>query len=111
MNTKKYNTRTVSYLHTFDGEIYRIDDKTPDDIYETIREQDFIRMQDGTYINRKTIKTIQSRENFFFQEDARMRKKQGQFLRDGKWYDAEGFVAEALPQGEVPVVLQERVNK
>lgn len=96
----------TTYITTFKGEIFTIKDKTPEEVYRMFDGKEFIKLQNGDIIKKSYINMIQSRESYIFQEDARERQKMGQYLKDGKWYDREGFVADALPEGTTHELLK-----
>ncbi len=80
-----------SLITTFGNDIYIIKGKTPDQVQDLIDAGgDMIRMPNGTRVNRKSIATIQSREDYTFQTDQKARHKKGQFLKNGEWHDQQG---------------------
>lgn len=84
---KKNNT----LITTFGNDIYVIRDKTPDDVQDLIDAGgDMVRMPNGARINKKSIATIQSYDDYTFQVDQKVRHKRGQFLKGGEWHDHSG---------------------
>lgn len=80
-----------SIITTFGSDIYIIKNKTPDQIQDLIDAGgDMVRMPNGARINKKSIATIQSYEDYTFQVDQKTRHKKGQYLKSGEWYDNQG---------------------
>lgn len=84
-------TKKTSLIKTFDGDMYIIDGKTPDEVQDLIDAGgDMVRMPNGARINRKAIASIQSYEDYSFQTDQKFRHKKNQYLRGGEWCDYSG---------------------
>lgn len=80
-----------SLIKTFDGDMYIISDKTPDEVQALIDAGgDMVRMPNGSRVNRKAIATIQTYEDYSFQSDQKFRHKKNQYLRGGEWNDYQG---------------------
>lgn len=83
--------KSNSLITTFGNDIYIIRDKTPDEIQDMIDAGgDMVRMPNGARVNKKSIATIQSYEDYTFQVDQRVRHKKGQYLKNGEWCDRDG---------------------
>jgi len=80
-----------SLITTFGGDIYIIKGKSPDEVQTLIDAGgEMIRMPNGARINKKSIATIQSYEDYAFQTDQKARHRKGQFLKSGEWHDNQG---------------------
>jgi len=78
-------------ITTFGNDIYIIDGKTPDQVQDLIDAGgDMVRMPNGARVNKKSIATMQSYEDYAFQTDQKVRHKKGQYLRGGEWSDHSG---------------------
>jgi len=84
---------TSSIIKTFSGEMYIIRDKTPDEVWEMISQQDVIRMPNGDIIRTSGISSVISKESYIFQAEQKTRHKKGQYLRGDSWHDESGEVA------------------
>lgn len=89
MNTKE-NKKTSTIIKTFDGDIYIIKGKTPDEVDAMISGMDDVRMPNGSHINPKAIASKQSYEDYTFQTEQKQRHKRGQYLHRGEWHDQQG---------------------
>ena len=79
-----------SIITTFGDDIYIIRDKTPDEVFAMIEHVDLIRMPNGARVNKKSIATIQSYEDYSFQVEQKQRHKKNQYLKGGQWHDHQG---------------------
>lgn len=85
--------KTSTIITTFGEDIYIIKDKDPDQVSELIqRGGDMVRMPNGSSINKKSIATIQSYEDYNFQVEQKQRHKKGQYLKRGEWHDHQGAI-------------------
>lgn len=80
-----------SLITTFGGDIYIIKDRCPDEVQTLIDAGgEMVRMPNGARINKKSIATIQSYEDYSFQTDQKARHRKGQYLKSGEWHDQQG---------------------
>lgn len=77
-------------ITTFGKDIYILKGMSPDEFREYSKNLDEVIMPNGSSVNRKSIATIQSYEDYNFQVEQKKRHKQGQFLKNGSWHDLNG---------------------
>lgn len=83
-------------IKCFDGDIYIITGYNSQAEIETKLEGlKKVEMPNGDRISVSGIDKIQSYESYTFQADQKKRHKQGQFLKEGKWYDNNGEICNA----------------
>lgn len=82
-------------IRTYDNDIYIIDGKSPTEILDSIKDMDFVQMPNGSLVNKKSISTFQTYDDYKFQVEQRIRHKKGHFLKQGNWNDDNGYVATA----------------
>ena len=101
----KLEKTTSAIIKTYSGEMYIIADKTPDEVYDTIRDQQIVRMPNGDIVKESHIAIVLSYESYRFQAEQKERHKKGQYLRGGRWHDEYGDVAPAnLPRGDIEML-------
>lgn len=83
----KINSKTL--ITTFGGDIYIIE-KTPDEVTAIVDRVEMVRMPNGSYINKKSIASMQSYDDYTFQVEQKNRHKKGQYLKSGEWFDGQG---------------------
>lgn len=85
--------KSNALITTFGNDIYIIRGKTPDEVQDLIDAGgDMVRMPNGARVNKKSIATIQSYEDYTFQVDQKVRHKKGQYLKSGEWCDNHGEI-------------------
>lgn len=82
-------------IKTFDGEIYIVDGKTPEQVILSMGNLDYVGMPNGSFIHRKAISAFMTYEDYAFQTEQKQRHKKGQFLKGGNWNDQHGVVSTA----------------
>ena len=82
-------------IRTYDNDIYIIDGKTPEELHNTIQKLDYVKMPNGSIINKKSISCFQTYEDYQFQTDQKLRHKKGQFIGKGNWNDDKGIIDNA----------------
>lgn len=85
--------KNSTIIKTFDGDIYIIKGKTPDEVAEMIAGMDEVRMPNGSRINPKAIASKQSYQDYTFQAEQKARHRKGQYLHGGVWHDNLGSLA------------------
>ena len=57
---------TKTLIKTFDGDIYIIENKTPEEVIISMGSLDYVGMPNGSFIHRKSISAFQNYEDYAF---------------------------------------------
>lgn len=110
-NMIKVKEKTQTVIKTWDGDIYIIKDKTPQEVMEYIHDLDSIEMPDGSFVMKGSISKVQPMKAYEWQAEAKYRHKRGQYIHSGKWYDHQGEVAPARLEQVTGDILLDKPDK
>lgn len=80
----------TTIIQTYRDEIYIVEGVTPEEVKNTIVGQAFISMPNGSQVARGDIRILQTKEDYYFQQEQKQRHKRGQHIRNGSWMDGTG---------------------
>lgn len=82
-------------VHTYENEIYAIDNTTPEAVAQAMQRSDFLKMPNGAMVAKKSVRLISTTDDYKWQQEQKRRHKQGQYIRGGNWHDSGGIVCSA----------------
>jgi len=97
--SKKIEKSLSSIIKTYSGEIYIIQEKTPEEIQLQMEGQNSAVMPNGDVVKTSHIAMITSWESYRFQTEQKERHKKGQWLEGKMWMDMQGEVIRANLKG------------